>query len=127
MNKTILALLAAVAVVATAQAQTGGGFANPNPGGFAGPGPGNSALTVKDALKQRDDSWVVLQGRIVASLGDEKYTFQDATGSVVVEIDDDEWRGITVTPETTLEISGELDKEMFETPKIDVKSCKGLP
>jgi uncharacterized protein (TIGR00156 family) len=127
MKKTMMALLAAVAVVATAQAQTGGGFANPNPGGFAGPGPGNSALTVKDALKQRDDSWVVLQGRIVASLGDEKYTFQDATGSVVVEIDDDEWRGITVTPETTLEISGELDKEMFETPKIDVKSFKVLP
>ncbi len=129
MKKSILALLAAVAVVATAQAQTGGGFANPtpNPGGFAGPGPGNSALTVKDALKQRDDSWVVLQGRIVASLGDEKYTFQDATGSVVVEIDDEDWRGITVTPETNLEISGELDKEMFETPKIDVKSFRVLP
>lgn len=127
MKKTILALLAAVAVVATAQAQTGGGFANPNPGGFAGPGPGNSALTVKDALKQRDESWVVLQGRIVASLGDEKYTFQDATGTVMVEIDDDEWRGITVTPETNLEISGELDKEMFETPKIDVKSFRVLP
>ena len=104
MKKTMMALFAAVAVVATAQAQTGGGFANPNPGGFAGPGPGNSALTVRDALKQRDDSWVVLQGRIVASLGDEKYTFQDATGSVMVEIDDDEWRGITVTPETNLEI-----------------------
>lgn len=129
MKKTILALLAAVAVIATAQAQTGGGFANPppNPGGFAGPGPGNSALTVKDALKQRDDSWVVLQGRIVASLGDEKYTFQDATGSVVVEIDDEDWRGITVTPETNLEISGELDKELFETPKIDVKSFRVLP
>lgn len=127
MKKTMMALLAAVAVVATAQAQTGGGVANPNPGGFAGPGPGNSALTVKDALKQRDDSWVVLQGRIVASLGDEKYTFQDASGSVMVEIDDDEWRGITVTPETNLEISGELDKEMFETPKIDVKSFKVLP
>ncbi|MBR3582773.1 MAG: NirD/YgiW/YdeI family stress tolerance protein [Kiritimatiellae bacterium] len=127
MKKTMMALFAAVAVVATAQAQTGGGFANPNPGGFAGPGPGNSALTVRDALKQRDDSWVVLQGRIVASLGDEKYTFQDATGSVMVEIDDDEWRGITVTPETNLEISGELDKEMFETPKIDVKSFRVLP
>ena len=127
MKKTMMTLFAAVAVVATAQAQTGGGFANPNPGGFAGPGPGNSALTVRDALKQRDDSWVVLQGRIVASLGDEKYTFQDATGSDMVEIDDDEWRGITVTPETNLEISGELDKEMFETPKIDVKSFRVLP
>ena len=119
MKKTILALLAAVAVLSTAQAQMGGGF--------AGPGPGNSATTVKEALKLRDDSIVILQGRIVASLGDEKYTFQDATGSVMVEIDDDDWRGITVTPETNLEISGELDKELFETPKIDVKSFRVLP
>ena len=119
MKKTILALLAAVAVLSTAQAQTGGGF--------AGPGPGNSATTVKEALKLRDDSWVVLQGRIVASLGDEKYTFQDDSGTVMVEIDDDDWRGITVTPETNLEISGELDKEIFETPKIDVKSFRVLP
>ena len=119
MKKTILALLAAVAVLTTAQAQMGGGF--------AGPGPGNSTTTVKEALKLRDDAWVVLQGRIVASLGDEKYTFQDATGTVMVEIDDDDWRGITVTPETTLEISGELDKELFETPKIDVKSFRVIP
>ena len=119
MKKTILALLAAVAVLSTAQAQTGGGF--------AGPGPGNSATTVKEALKLRDDSWVVLQGRIVASLGDEKYTFQDATGTVTVEIDDDNWRGITVTPETIIEISGELDKEMFEATKIDVRSFRVIP
>ena len=117
MKKTILALLAAVAVIATAQAQTGGGFAGPGPGG-------NAATTIKEALKLRDESMVVLQGRIVASLGDEKYTFQDATGSVMVEIDDDEWRGITVTPDTTIEIVGELDKELFEATKIDVKSFR---
>lgn len=119
MKKSILALLAAAAVLATAQAQTGGGF--------AGPGPGNAATTVKEALKLHDDAFVVLQGRIVASLGDEKYTFQDATGTVMVEIDDDDWRGITVTPETNLEISGELDKEMFEATKIDVKSFRVIP
>ena len=120
MKKTMMALLAAVAVLATAQAQTGGGFVGPGTNA-------NSATTVKEALKMGDDARVVLQGRIVASLGDEKYTFQDATGSVMVEIDDDDWRGITVTPETTIEIIGELDKEMFEATKIDVKSFKVLP
>lgn len=120
MKKMILALLISLSVLATAQAQTGGGFVGPGANA-------NGATTVKDALKLRDDSWVVLQGRIVASLGDEKYTFQDDTGSVMVEIDDDDWRGITVTPETTIEISGELDKEMFEATKIDVKSFRVLP
>jgi uncharacterized protein (TIGR00156 family) len=120
MKKLILALLAAGAILATAQAQMGGGFVGPGPGG-------NGATTIKEALELRDESIVVLQGRIVASLGDEKYTFQDATGSVMVEIDDDDWRGITVTPETTLEIVGELDKELFEATKIDVKSFKVIP
>ena len=137
MKKTILALLAAVAVTASAQAQTAGGFAPAQTadglaaaqtgGGFAGPGAGVSATTVAEALKLRDDSFVTLRGRIVAGLGDEKYVFQDATGSVTVEIDDDEWRGITVTPETTIEITGELDKEFFEAPKIDVKSFRVVP
>jgi uncharacterized protein (TIGR00156 family) len=120
MKKMVLALLTLLSVLAMSQAQTGGGFAGPGANA-------NSATTVKEALKLRDDSIVILQGRIVASLGDEKYTFQDATGSVVVEIDDDDWRGITVTPETTIEITGELDKEVFEATKIDVKSFRVLP
>jgi uncharacterized protein (TIGR00156 family) len=120
MKKLIPAFLVLFSVLAMAQAQTGGGFAGPGANA-------NAATTVKDALQLRDDSIVVLQGRIVASLGDEKYTFQDATGSVMVEIDDDDWRGITVTPETTLEIVGELDKELFEATKIDVKSFKVIP
>jgi hypothetical protein len=33
----------------------------------------------------------------------------------------------SVTPETNREISGEQDKELFETPKIDVKSFRVLP
>ena len=119
MKKMILALLMSLSVLATAQAQVGGGFVGPGANA-------NSAMTIRDALKLRDESWVVLQGRIVASLGDEKYTFQDDTGAVMVEIDDD-WRGITVTPEPTIEISGELDKELFEATKIDVKSFRVLP
>ena len=70
----------------------------------------------------RDDSIVVLTGKIVNSLGDEKYTFQDSTGQIIIEIDDEDWHGIKVTPENTIEIVGELDKELFEQPKIDVKS-----
>lgn len=128
MKKTFFALLAALAVIASAQAQTAGGFAPAQTGGgFAGPGVGGAATTVAEALKLRDDAFVTLQGRIVSALGDEKYVFQDATGSVTVEIDDDEWRGITVTPETTIEITGELDKELFEAPKIDVKSFRVVP
>ena len=91
-------------------------------GGFEGPGVVSSAMTIKQALSMPDDSIVVLTGKIVNALGDEKYLFRDGTGEVVIEIDDDEWYGVKVTPENTIEITGELDKEFLERTKIDVKS-----
>ncbi len=89
---------------------------------FAGfQGPGLPTSTVAQALEMSDDTPVVLEGTIEQSLGDEKYMFKDASGSVIVEIDDEDWRGITVTPKDTVIINGEVDKDMFKT-KIDADS-----
>ena len=90
-----------------------------NAGGFTGPS--QAAVSVAEALKLSDDTPVVLEGTIEQSLGDEKYMFKDASGSVIVEIDDEDWRGITVTPKDTVIINGEVDKDMFKT-KIDADS-----
>lgn len=87
-------------------------------GGFAGPG--IEAVTVAEALKMNDDTPVVLVGSIEKGLGNEKYLFRDSTGSIVVEIDDDDWNGVTVKPENTVELHGEVDKELMRTPEIDV-------
>lgn len=87
-------------------------------GGFVGPNV--SATTVEQALKMSDDTPVVLKGKITQGLGDEKYQFTDGTGTIVVEIDDDEWRGITATPEDTVELRGEIDKDLMRTPEVDV-------
>ena len=122
MKKIILTLLA-VAFAGVANAQFSGSAAPAAAGGFEGPGVAQGTTnTVKDALEASDDTPVTLSGRIVNSLGDEKYTFKDATGEIMVEIDDDEWHGVKVTPENTIEIYGEVDKEVFEPTKIDVKS-----
>jgi uncharacterized protein (TIGR00156 family) len=80
------------ALVGNAIAQVAGGFQ----------GPGISDSTVADALKLPDDTPVVLKGKIEKSLGNEKYQFSDGTGVIVVEIDNEEWRGLTVTPENSL-------------------------
>ena len=74
-----------------------------------------------EALKLNDDTPVVLVGQIEKSLGDEKYLFKDASGSVTVEIDNEDWRGVTVTPKDTIVIQGEIDKDFFKT-EIDVDS-----
>ena len=51
----------------------------------------------------------------------EHYLFRDATGEIVEEIDDKLFMGRNVTPQTTIRIYGEVDKEAFERTKIDVK------
>ena len=90
-------------------------------GGFKGPGLQPS--TVAEALGYSDDTPVVLVGKIERSLGDEKYLFKDSSGTVTVDIDNDDWRGITVTPNDTVVIEGEVDKDFFKT-QIDVDTVR---
>lgn len=86
-------------------------------GGFMG---GNeTVVTIKQVNEMRDDVPVVVQGHIVQRMGHEKYLFEDSTGSITVEIDDDEWRGQTVVPADTVKLYGEVDRGIFKT-EIDV-------
>lgn len=86
-------------------------------GGFVG---GNEMIVSVEQVKEmRDDAPVIVQGNILQRMGDEKYLFEDATGSVTIEIDDDDWRGQTVAPKDTVKLYGEVDKGIFKT-EIDV-------
>lgn len=93
-------------------------------GGFTGPNSTENLVTVTEALKKKDDTIVQLKGNIEKSLGGEKYLFKDATGTVIVEIDNEDWNGITATPETTILISGEVDKEFMKDTEIDVDTVR---
>ncbi len=126
MLKKIMVLALTVTLFASvAQARHHGGFvggemAQPTQtGGFKGPGVAMG--TVQGLADMKDDSHVLLKGNIEKSLGDEKYLFKDSTGTIVVEIDDKRWHGQTVTPQDTVEIFGELDKELIGQSEIDVK------
>ena len=74
---------------------------------------------VRNVKKMRDDTNVVLVGKIEKSLGGEKYQFTDETGSIIVEIDEEKWMGLEIGPTDTVEIYGEVDKD-WERIKIDV-------
>lgn len=89
-------------------------------GGYTGPS-AVSTMTVSEVLKLGDDKPVILVGKIEKSLGNEKYTFTDNTGSVTVEIDDEEWRGLTLNENDIVEIKGEIDKD-FTSFEVDVDS-----
>ncbi len=97
-----------------------GGFSGPNAagGGFSGPGP--LAMSIKDAGKQPDDAWVTLRGNIVQHEGDDKYTFKDASGQGIVEIERKAWNGQQVTPSDTVELITKVDKDWGST-ELEVK------
>lgn len=87
-------------------------------------GPGKPGITTVSAAQEAvDDSWVTLSGTILRQVGEERYLFQDATGTVVVEIDHEDWGNVTVNPQTILRVSGEIDRERGTT-EIEVKQIK---
>ncbi|OLQ84334.1 hypothetical protein BIY21_05470 [Vibrio ponticus] len=113
MKKTLLAIVVACSVI------TAPAFA-------AFKGPETAAVnTVKQANDAADDSAVLLTGNIIESIGNETYLFKDETGQIQIEIDDEDWMGVDVTPNDRVVIRGEVDSE-WSTPKIDVDSVQKI-
>jgi uncharacterized protein (TIGR00156 family) len=94
----------------------GGAIGQPE-GGFSGPG--LEVTLAAEASKLRDDSYVILRGNVIRHLGKDKYVFRDSSGEINVDIDRDKWLGQTVTPETVVEIRGEIDKD-WNSVEVDV-------
>ncbi|WBR53589.1 YgiW/YdeI family stress tolerance OB fold protein [Campylobacter sp. VBCF_01 NA2] len=78
-------------------------------------------VSVKEAKDLRDDTKVTLVGNIKKRLNnDDKYLFVDKSGaSITVDIDDDDWNGLVVSPDTKIRIVGEVDKDLVGV-EIDV-------
>ena len=92
-------------------------------GGFVGGR--DNIVTVAQAREMRDDAYVVLQGNIIQRMGDDKYLFEDTTGSITVEIDKKDWNGATVTPNDTVKLYGEVDRGLMSA-EIDVDYVQKL-
>lgn len=100
---TLAALTAATAISFSAAAYAA------NQGGYTGPA--TNVISVEQIQGLNDDTYVILQGNITQALGDEMYVFSDGTGTINVEIDDDDWNGLNVGPNDLVVIRGEIDKD----------------
>lgn len=81
--------------------------------------------TIDDVKNKKDDEIIILQGVIERAMGDDKYLFNDGTGTIVIEIDDDDFNDIVVSAGENVQITGEVDKGgWFESDTIDVKNIK---
>lgn len=98
------------ATAATQQTQPQGGFV----------GPSGSKTTVEKAKTLSDDTWVTLTGKVEQRIGGDDYIFRDSTGTINVDIDQKRWNGQTITPQDTVQIEGEIDKD-WNSVEIDVK------
>lgn len=132
--KKIAAMTAIVALVSMpVLAAEQGGFTGPSSttqvsstaqaGGFTGPS--GAVTTVANAKSLRDDTWVTLRGKITERISDDLYKFQDASGVINVDIDHKRWYGVTVGPQDTVEIQGEVDKD-WNSVEIDVKQIRKI-
>ncbi|MDR1363570.1 MAG: NirD/YgiW/YdeI family stress tolerance protein [Spirochaetaceae bacterium] len=86
-------------------------------GGYTGPSINISSI--QEAKKMWDESPVSLEGRIERFVGDEKYMFMDGTDTIIIEIDNDVWRGLSVGASDVVVIYGEVDKN-FGQIEIEV-------
>lgn len=89
---------------------------------FDGPGADTMPNTVQALLDNpTDDQSVTLQGRILEQVGHEKYAFSDDTGQIRVEIDNEVFPKQRITPEMTVELFGEVEKDFLRSPEVDVE------
>lgn len=118
--------LAALALSGAAAAQSAAGGLSGNAqaprGGFAGP---LAVVTAEHAKALGDDTQVTLQGQIGSHLGGNHYLFQDASGTVPIEVDSKHWQGQSVSPQDRVQIDGEVEREQGSTT-IEVKHLRKL-
>ena len=95
-------------------------------GGFIG-ADSSPVVTAVTAADRPNESNVRLVGFLIENLGDERYLFRDDSGTIVVEIDNDDWNGVQASAETRVEIAGEVDREwriLQRETEIDVDSVQ---
>jgi uncharacterized protein (TIGR00156 family) len=74
-----------------------------------------------------DDIYVLVRGRLTRKLRHEHYEFTDGTGTIRVEIDDEDFVRQTVTENTVVELYGELDVDYMSSPEIEVEWMRIVP
>ncbi|MFK3790022.1 MULTISPECIES: YgiW/YdeI family stress tolerance OB fold protein [Pseudomonas] len=87
--------------------------------GYTGPG-AQAVTTVAAAKDASDDTPVVLQGYVTKKLdNDDKYEFKDSSGTITVEIDDENLPPVPFNEKTLVKLTGEVEKGLMKR-EIDV-------
>ena len=77
--------------------------------------------TVTEVVSLPDDTPVVMRGRITKNMGNNIFVFEDASGTIMLEIDEESWNGNTVRVDDIVTVYGNVDKGSNYT-EVDVNS-----
>ena len=88
-------------------------------------------VSVSEAKKLGDGAYVRIIGAIEEYLFGEWYTLKDNTGTIIIEIESEEWKRSGINPASLtfpvrFEIIGEIDKEFSLKTVVEVESLKKL-
>ena len=99
-------------------------------GATAGPGntmnAGNmntqpAVWTVTEIMTLPDNTPVVMRGYITKNMGNNMFVFEDDSGTIMLEIDEESWNGNTVRVDDIVTVYGNVDKGTNYT-EVDVNS-----
>lgn len=124
MTKIIFSALAAMIFTVSSVSAAPQGFDNASaPQGFSAASA--TTMTVANVIATgTDEMAVTMRGRITKMLGQDKFIFEDETGTIVVELDDDkDWSHIQ--KDQLIDIHGEIDRDV-NSIKVDVKDATAL-
>ena len=77
--------------------------------------------SVTEVVNMPDNTPVVLVGRITKNMGNEMFLFEDSTGNIMLQIDEEDWNGNTVRVDDIVTVYGHIDKNGNMT-EIEVDS-----
>ena len=79
--------------------------------------------SVMEVIEMPDKTPVKMRGRIKQNMGEQMYLFEDSSGTIVMEIDEEDWNGNTVRVDDMVTVYGNVDKGGRVT-EIDVTSVE---
>lgn len=83
-------------------------------------------MTVEQVRGLSDNSPVIIRGYMLRQNGENSYVFQDTTGTINLEIDEEDWGGQTISPNDYVEVWGEVDRNGASMIEVDVSAVKKL-
>ena len=81
-------------------------------GAYAGPNNNSmmEVVTIEQVRTMNDNSPVIIRGYLLRKNGETSYVFQDTTGTINLEIDEEDWGNNTFSPNDYVEVWGEVDR-----------------